>query len=39
MDSLSGDVPLKEIWIVYKEFRIFVLGLCVKIMIILTQEG
>ena len=32
------DVPLKEIWIVYKEFRISVLGLCVKIMIILTQE-
>ena len=38
MDSLSGDVPLKEIWIVYKEFRISVLGLYVKIMIILTQE-
>ena len=33
MDFLSGDVPLKEIWIVYKEFRISVLGLYVKIMI------
>ena len=32
------DVPLKEIWIVYKECRIYVLGLYIKIMIILTQE-
>ena len=38
MDSPSGDVPLKEIWILYKEFRISVLRLYVKIMIILTQE-
>ena len=38
MDSPSGDVPLKEILIVYKEIRISVLGLYVKIMIILTQE-
>ena len=32
MDSLSGDVPLKGIWIVYKEFRISVLGSYAKIM-------
>ena len=38
MDFLSGDVPLKEIWIVYKELRISVLGLYVENMIILTQE-
>ena len=38
MDSPSGDVPRKEIWIVYKEFRISVLGLYVEILIVLKQE-
>ena len=38
MDSSSGDVPLKDIWIVHKEFRISVLWLYVKSMILITQE-
>ena len=38
MDSKSGDVQLREIFTECKEFKIFVQGLFVRIMIILTQE-
>ena len=36
--SPAGDVPSTKIWIVYKEFRISVLWLYVKRMIMLTKE-
>ena len=39
MDSLTGDVQLREILIDGKQFKIYVLGLLVKVMIIVTQEG
>ena len=39
MESLSGDVQLEEILTECNEFKIFLLGLFVKIMILLRQEG